>query len=47
MQKLKDTKREKVLLRRKSELPQDLNTIKAPEAHRQTEEFLPASQEVL
>ena len=44
---LKDIKKEKVLLRRKSELPQDVYTIKALEAHKRAEEFLTASQEAL
>ncbi|XP_019498199.1 PREDICTED: serine/threonine-protein phosphatase 2A 56 kDa regulatory subunit delta isoform [Hipposideros armiger] len=47
MQMLKDIKKEKVLLRRKSELPQDVYTIKALEAHKRAEEFLTASQEAL
>ena len=46
-QMLKDIKKEKVLLRRKSELPQDVYTIKALEAHKRAEEFLTASQETL
>lgn len=46
-QMLKDIKKEKVLLRRKSELPQDVYTIKALEAHKRAEEFLTASQEAL
>lgn len=45
-QMLKDIKKEKVLLRRKSELPQDVYTMKALEAHK-AEEFLTASQEAL
>uniref|UniRef100_A0A670KIU8 Serine/threonine protein phosphatase 2A regulatory subunit n=1 Tax=Podarcis muralis TaxID=64176 RepID=A0A670KIU8_PODMU len=44
---LKDIKKEKVLLRRKSELPQDVYTIKALEAHKRAEEFLTSSQEAL
>lgn len=44
---LKDMKKEKVLLRRKSELPQDVYTIKALEAHKRAEEFLTSSQEAL
>ena len=47
MSMLKDIKKEKVLLRRKSELPQDVYTIKALEAHKRAEEFLTASQEAL
>uniref|UniRef100_A0A8C2MST5 Serine/threonine-protein phosphatase 2A 56 kDa regulatory subunit n=1 Tax=Cricetulus griseus TaxID=10029 RepID=A0A8C2MST5_CRIGR len=47
VQMLKDIKKEKVLLRRKSELPQDVYTIKALEAHKLAEEFLTASQEAL
>lgn len=47
VQMLKDIKKEKVLLRRKSELPQDVYTIKALEAHKRAEEFLTASQEAL
>lgn len=46
-QMLKDIKKEKVLLRRKSELPQDVYTMKALEAHKRAEEFLTASQEAL
>uniref|UniRef100_A0ABM5FHY8 Serine/threonine protein phosphatase 2A regulatory subunit n=1 Tax=Pogona vitticeps TaxID=103695 RepID=A0ABM5FHY8_9SAUR len=46
-QMLKDMKKEKVLLRRKSELPQDVYTIKALEAHKRAEEFLTSSQEAL
>ncbi|KAK9412118.1 Serine/threonine-protein phosphatase 2A 56 kDa regulatory subunit [Crotalus adamanteus] len=46
-QMLKDIKKEKVLLRRKSELPQDVYTIKALEAHKRAEEFLTSSQEAL
>lgn len=46
-QMLKDIKKDKVLLRRKSELPQDVYTIKALEAHKRAEEFLTASQEAL
>uniref|UniRef100_G1MX51 Serine/threonine protein phosphatase 2A regulatory subunit n=1 Tax=Meleagris gallopavo TaxID=9103 RepID=G1MX51_MELGA len=44
---LKDIKKEKVLLRRKSELPQDVYTIKALEAHKRAEEFLTSNQEAL
>ena len=47
MQMLKDIKKEKVLLRIKSELPQNVYTIKALEAHKRAEEFLTASQEAL
>ncbi|XP_074805905.1 serine/threonine-protein phosphatase 2A 56 kDa regulatory subunit delta isoform isoform X1 [Natator depressus] len=47
VQILKDIKKEKVLLRRKSELPQDVYTIKALEAHKRAEEFLTSSQEAL
>ncbi|XP_075003527.1 serine/threonine-protein phosphatase 2A 56 kDa regulatory subunit delta isoform isoform X4 [Calonectris borealis] len=47
VQILKDMKKEKVLLRRKSELPQDVYTIKALEAHKRAEEFLTSSQEAL
>ncbi|XP_053169265.1 serine/threonine-protein phosphatase 2A 56 kDa regulatory subunit delta isoform isoform X5 [Hemicordylus capensis] len=47
VQMLKDMKKEKVLLRRKSELPQDVYTIKALEAHKRAEEFLTSSQEAL
>ncbi|XP_069465017.1 serine/threonine-protein phosphatase 2A 56 kDa regulatory subunit delta isoform isoform X4 [Ambystoma mexicanum] len=46
-QMLKDMKKEKVLMRRKSELPQDVYTIKALESHKRAEEFLTASQETL
>ncbi|XP_061601233.1 serine/threonine-protein phosphatase 2A 56 kDa regulatory subunit delta isoform isoform X2 [Cololabis saira] len=46
-QGLKDLKKDKVLTRRKSELPQDVYTIKALEAHRRAEEFLTANQEAL
>uniref|UniRef100_A0AAQ4RLH1 Serine/threonine protein phosphatase 2A regulatory subunit n=1 Tax=Gasterosteus aculeatus aculeatus TaxID=481459 RepID=A0AAQ4RLH1_GASAC len=44
---LKDLKKEKVLMRRKSELPQDVYTIKALEAHKRAEEYLTANQETL
>lgn len=44
---LKDLKKEKVLMRRKSELPQDVYTIKALEAHKRAEEYLTANQEAL
>uniref|UniRef100_A0A8C2TXI5 Serine/threonine protein phosphatase 2A regulatory subunit n=1 Tax=Coturnix japonica TaxID=93934 RepID=A0A8C2TXI5_COTJA len=47
VQMLKDIKKEKVLLRRKSELPQDVYTIKALEAHKRAEEFLTSNQEAL
>ncbi|XP_047459086.1 serine/threonine-protein phosphatase 2A 56 kDa regulatory subunit delta isoform isoform X2 [Mugil cephalus] len=46
-QGLKDLKRDKVLMRRKSELPQDVYTIKALEAHQRAEEYLTANQEAL
>ncbi|KAK5909010.1 hypothetical protein CgunFtcFv8_017019 [Champsocephalus gunnari] len=46
-QGLKDLKAEKVLTRRKSELPQDVYTIKALEAHKRAEEYLTANQEAL
>ncbi|XP_068457984.1 serine/threonine-protein phosphatase 2A 56 kDa regulatory subunit delta isoform isoform X3 [Clinocottus analis] len=46
-QGLKDLKKEKVLMRRKSELPQDVYTIKALEAHKRAEEYLTANQEAL
>ncbi|KAK1904953.1 Serine/threonine-protein phosphatase 2A 56 kDa regulatory subunit delta isoform [Dissostichus eleginoides] len=42
-----DLKTEKVLTRRKSELPQDVYTIKALEAHKRAEEYLTANQEAL
>ncbi|KAG7233247.1 hypothetical protein INR49_007326 [Caranx melampygus] len=44
---LKDLKKDKVLMRRKSELPQDVYTIKALEAHKRAEEYLTANQEAL
>ncbi|XP_029448640.1 serine/threonine-protein phosphatase 2A 56 kDa regulatory subunit delta isoform isoform X2 [Rhinatrema bivittatum] len=47
VQMLKEMKKEKVVLRRKSELPQDVYTIKALEAHKRAEEFLTSSQEAL
>lgn len=47
LQGLKDLKKEKVLMRRKSELPQDVYTIKALEAHKRAEEYLTANQEAL
>uniref|UniRef100_A0A8C9VUM6 Serine/threonine protein phosphatase 2A regulatory subunit n=1 Tax=Scleropages formosus TaxID=113540 RepID=A0A8C9VUM6_SCLFO len=43
MKEIKD----KVLMRRKSELPQDVYTIKALEAHKRAEEYLTANQEAL
>ncbi|KAM8852640.1 serine/threonine-protein phosphatase 2A 56 kDa regulatory subunit delta isoform [Synchiropus picturatus] len=43
----KDLKKDKVLMRRKSELPQDVYTIKALEAHKRAEEYLTANQEAL
>uniref|UniRef100_A0A8C1B1F6 Serine/threonine protein phosphatase 2A regulatory subunit n=1 Tax=Cyprinus carpio carpio TaxID=630221 RepID=A0A8C1B1F6_CYPCA len=46
-QGLKEIKKEKVLMRRKSELPQDVYTIKALEAHKRAEEYLTANQEAL
>ncbi|XP_028459453.1 serine/threonine-protein phosphatase 2A 56 kDa regulatory subunit delta isoform [Perca flavescens] len=46
-QGLKDLKKDKVLTRRKSELPQDVYTIKALEAHKRAEEYLTANQEAL
>ncbi|KAM4598760.1 serine/threonine-protein phosphatase 2A 56 kDa regulatory subunit delta isoform 2-T2 [Fundulus diaphanus] len=46
-QGVKDLKKEKALMRRKSELPQDVYTIKALEAHKRAEEFLTANQEAL
>ncbi|MEQ2166590.1 Serine/threonine-protein phosphatase 2A 56 kDa regulatory subunit delta isoform [Goodea atripinnis] len=47
LQGLKDLKKDKVLMRRKSELPQDVYTIKALEAHKRAEEYLTANQEAL
>uniref|UniRef100_A0A672NH51 Serine/threonine protein phosphatase 2A regulatory subunit n=1 Tax=Sinocyclocheilus grahami TaxID=75366 RepID=A0A672NH51_SINGR len=44
---LKEIKKDKVLMRRKSELPQDVYTIKALEAHKRAEEYLTANQEAL
>lgn len=44
---MKDIKKDKVLMRRKSELPQDVYTIKALEAHKRAEEYLTANQEAL
>ncbi|KAK3573729.1 hypothetical protein QTP86_032087 [Hemibagrus guttatus] len=46
-QGMKDLKKDKVLMRRKSELPQDVYTIKALEAHKRAEEYLTANQEAL
>ncbi|XP_028844671.1 serine/threonine-protein phosphatase 2A 56 kDa regulatory subunit delta isoform isoform X1 [Denticeps clupeoides] len=46
-QGMKDMKKDKVLMRRKSELPQDVYTIKALEAHKRAEEYLTANQEAL
>ncbi|XP_078144782.1 serine/threonine-protein phosphatase 2A 56 kDa regulatory subunit delta isoform [Centroberyx gerrardi] len=46
-QGVKELKKEKVLMRRKSELPQDVYTIKALEAHKRAEEYLTANQEAL
>lgn len=46
-QGMKDIKKDKVLMRRKSELPQDVYTIKALEAHKRAEEYLTANQEAL
>ncbi|CAL8360509.1 unnamed protein product [Boreogadus saida] len=46
-QGMKDMRKEKVLTRRKSELPQDVYTIKALEAHKRAEEYLTANQEAL
>lgn len=47
VQGLMDLKKDKVLMRRKSELPQDVYTIKALEAHKRAEEYLTANQEAL
>lgn len=47
MQGLKELKKDKILMRRKSELPQDVYTIKALEAHKRAEEYLTANQEAL
>ncbi|XP_061915342.1 serine/threonine-protein phosphatase 2A 56 kDa regulatory subunit delta isoform [Entelurus aequoreus] len=44
---VKDAKKDKVVMRRKSELPQDVYTIKALEAHKRAEEYLTANQEAL
>ncbi|XP_063047179.1 serine/threonine-protein phosphatase 2A 56 kDa regulatory subunit delta isoform isoform X1 [Engraulis encrasicolus] len=44
---MKELKKDKVLMRRKSELPQDVYTIKALEAHKRAEEYLTANQEAL
>lgn len=46
-QGVKDLKKDKILMRRKSELPQDVYTIKALEAHKRAEEYLTANQEAL
>ncbi|KAK7878327.1 hypothetical protein WMY93_031044 [Mugilogobius chulae] len=46
-QGLRDLKKDKSVTRRKSELPQDVYTIKALEAHKRAEEFLTANQEAL
>lgn len=46
-QSMKELKKDKVLMRRKSELPQDVYTIKALEAHKRAEEYLTANQEAL
>uniref|UniRef100_A0A8C5GYH1 Serine/threonine protein phosphatase 2A regulatory subunit n=1 Tax=Gouania willdenowi TaxID=441366 RepID=A0A8C5GYH1_GOUWI len=46
-QVVKELQKECVLLRRKSELPQDVFTIKALENHQRAEEFLTANQEAL
>ncbi|KAG2467365.1 2A5D phosphatase, partial [Polypterus senegalus] len=46
-QVIKEIKKDKVLMRRKSELPQDVYTIKALEAHKRAEEYLTANQEAL
>ncbi|XP_040923492.1 serine/threonine-protein phosphatase 2A 56 kDa regulatory subunit delta isoform isoform X1 [Betta splendens] len=46
-QGLKDMKKDRALMRRKSELPQDVYTIKALEAHKRAEEYLTANQEAL
>uniref|UniRef100_A0A8C6SDB4 Serine/threonine protein phosphatase 2A regulatory subunit n=1 Tax=Neogobius melanostomus TaxID=47308 RepID=A0A8C6SDB4_9GOBI len=40
-------RKEKALTRRKSELPQDVYTIRALEAHKRAEEYLTANQEAL
>ncbi|XP_053292017.1 serine/threonine-protein phosphatase 2A 56 kDa regulatory subunit delta isoform isoform X1 [Pleuronectes platessa] len=40
-------KKDQALMRRKSELPQDVFTIKALEAHKRAEEYLTANQEAL
>lgn len=47
LQGVKDLKKGKALMRRKSELPQDVYTIKALEAHKRVEEYLTANQEAL
>ncbi|XP_034040208.1 serine/threonine-protein phosphatase 2A 56 kDa regulatory subunit delta isoform isoform X2 [Thalassophryne amazonica] len=46
-QGLSELKKDKSLMRRKSELPQDFYTIKALEAHKRAEEYLTANQEAL
>ncbi|MGH0152387.1 UNVERIFIED_CONTAM: hypothetical protein FKN15_049542 [Acipenser sinensis] len=46
-QVIKEIKKDKVLMRRKSELPQDVYTIKALESHKRAEEYLTANQEAL
>ncbi|XP_043992676.1 serine/threonine-protein phosphatase 2A 56 kDa regulatory subunit delta isoform isoform X1 [Gambusia affinis] len=46
-QGVKELQKEKSLMRRKSELPQDVYTIRALEAHQRAEEFLTANQEAL
>uniref|UniRef100_A0A8C8BPT6 Serine/threonine protein phosphatase 2A regulatory subunit n=1 Tax=Oncorhynchus tshawytscha TaxID=74940 RepID=A0A8C8BPT6_ONCTS len=46
-QGMKDIKKDKVLMRRKSELPQDVYTIKALEQHKRAEEYLTANEEAL
>ncbi|XP_056105957.1 serine/threonine-protein phosphatase 2A 56 kDa regulatory subunit delta isoform isoform X2 [Rhinichthys klamathensis goyatoka] len=46
-QGMKEIKKDKVLMRRKSELPQDVYTIKALESHKRAEEYLTANQEAL
>uniref|UniRef100_A0A8C8M5Y8 Serine/threonine protein phosphatase 2A regulatory subunit n=1 Tax=Oncorhynchus tshawytscha TaxID=74940 RepID=A0A8C8M5Y8_ONCTS len=46
-QGMKDIKKDKVMIRRKSELPQDVYTIKALEQHKRAEEYLTANEEAL
>ncbi|MGH0167096.1 UNVERIFIED_CONTAM: hypothetical protein FKN15_052562 [Acipenser sinensis] len=46
-QVIKEIKKGKVLMHRKSELPQDVYTIKALESHKRAEEYLTANQEAL